>query len=93
MDCRPVTEIMRATGLEQPNVSFHLRILRESGFVRAERRGPFVHYCLAQPDFLDRLREFEQWLKSRQVTAMGKDHHAGCLAKRSSATRQPREQT
>ena len=39
VDCRPVTEIINATGLGQTNVSFHLRVLREAGFVRADRRG------------------------------------------------------
>lgn len=41
-ECRPVTDIINATGLGQTNVSFHLRVLREAGFVRTERRGPFI---------------------------------------------------
>jgi ArsR family transcriptional regulator len=53
LECRPVTSIVNDTGLSQTNVSFHLRILREAGLVRAERCGPFVYYCL--PD--NQLRE------------------------------------
>lgn len=34
--------------LNQPTVSHHLRILRESGLVTAERRGTWVYYRLAQ---------------------------------------------
>lgn len=34
--------------LNQPTVSHHLRILRESGLVTCERRGTWVYYRLAQ---------------------------------------------
>ncbi len=34
LDCRPVTQIVKDTGLSQTNVSFHLRLLREAGLVR-----------------------------------------------------------
>ncbi|GAC1422628.1 MAG: hypothetical protein NVSMB64_30950 [Candidatus Velthaea sp.] len=43
IECRSVSSLIDATGMTQTNVSFHLRALREAGFVRAERRGPFVH--------------------------------------------------
>jgi ArsR family transcriptional regulator len=33
--------------LNQPTVSHHLKILRESGFVTCERRGTWVYYRLA----------------------------------------------
>ena len=39
-----VTEIVRATGLTQPNVSNHLACLRDCGLVSAEPQGRFVHY-------------------------------------------------
>ena len=66
-ECRPVTDIINATGLAQTNVSFHLRVLREAGFVRAERRGPFIYYCLADPELLRILRDLKQWLDTRQT--------------------------
>jgi ArsR family transcriptional regulator len=65
LECRPVTEIIHATGLGQTNVSFHLRVLREAGFVRAERRGPFVYYCLADADLLRILCDLKDWLVAR----------------------------
>lgn len=34
--------------LNQPTVSHHLRILRESGLVACERRGTWVYYRLAE---------------------------------------------
>ncbi len=62
LECRFVSSIMDATGMTQTNVSFHLRALREAGLVRAERRGPFVYYCLADPDLLRILNELKSWL-------------------------------
>jgi len=50
-DARPVTEIVRATGLSQTLVSFHLRILREAGIVTTKRNGPFILYSLSGPVF------------------------------------------
>lgn len=45
--CVPVGAIVAATGLRQPAVSHHLRVLRDRGVVRAERRGTYVYYCAA----------------------------------------------
>ncbi|NIJ12106.1 ArsR family transcriptional regulator [Saccharomonospora amisosensis] len=45
--CVPVSAIVEATGVRQPTVSHHLRILRDRGLVRGERRGGYVFYCLA----------------------------------------------
>jgi len=57
-ECRPVREIIQTTTLSQTNVSFHLRILREAGFVRAERRGAFMYYCLPDSELLSILQFF-----------------------------------
>ena len=40
----------------QPTVSHHLKVLRESGWVRAERRGSFVDYFL-RPEAVARFQE------------------------------------
>ncbi len=61
MECRPVSEIVRDTGLGQTNVSFHLRILREAGLVRPERRGAFIYYCLPDTRLLQLLDDFRLW--------------------------------
>lgn len=66
LDCRPVTDIVRATGMTQTNVSFHLRLLREAGLVRPERRGPFVYYCLPDTDLLEILEQLAKWLDTRE---------------------------
>jgi ArsR family transcriptional regulator, arsenate/arsenite/antimonite-responsive transcriptional repressor len=35
-----------AAGLSQPTLSHHLRVLREAGVVRGERRGTWIWYSL-----------------------------------------------
>lgn len=39
----------------QPTISHHLKVLRESGWVRSERRGSFVYYFL-RPEAVERFR-------------------------------------
>ena len=39
--------------VSQPTVSHHLRVLREAGVVRTERRGTYIYYDL-DPDFAKR---------------------------------------
>jgi ArsR family transcriptional regulator, arsenate/arsenite/antimonite-responsive transcriptional repressor len=39
----------------QPTVSHHLKVLRDAGWVRSERRASFVYYHL-QPEAVERFR-------------------------------------
>lgn len=48
-------EFTDCCGVAQPTVSHHLKVLRESGWVRTERRGSFIYYFL-RPEAADRLR-------------------------------------
>ena len=43
-----VNALAHRLGVSQSAVSQHLRILRQTGLVRGERRGHFVHYSLDQ---------------------------------------------
>ena len=43
-ECESVSAIVEATGLSQPLVSHHLRVLRNSGLARTERRGAYTYY-------------------------------------------------
>jgi DNA-binding transcriptional ArsR family regulator len=52
---KSVSEIMSQTALSQTLVSFHLRPLRESGIVAAERQGPFIYYSATEPVLIDLL--------------------------------------
>lgn len=40
----------------QPTVSHHLKVLKQSGWVRAERRGSFVYYAL-RPEAVARFQQ------------------------------------
>ncbi|NDU92331.1 MAG: winged helix-turn-helix transcriptional regulator [Ferrovum sp.] len=71
LECRPVTDIINSTGLGQTNVSFHLRVLREAGFVRAERRGAFIYYCLADTELLHILHDLKHWFEGLQPPGSG----------------------
>ena len=44
LECESVSAIVEMTELSQPLVSHHLRVLREHGLARAERRGVFTYY-------------------------------------------------
>jgi len=52
-----VSEIIKATGLSQTLVSFHLRVLREANVVTTERNGPFILYSLSNPNLNSTLNE------------------------------------
>ena len=62
LECRPVTSIVKDTGLSQTNVSFHLRVLRDAGLVRAEPRGAFVYYCLPDTRLREMIDQFKDWV-------------------------------
>jgi len=44
--CLCVNALARSLGLTPAAVSQHLRVLRDAGIVRADKRGYFVHYCI-----------------------------------------------
>ena len=57
---RPAGDLVEALDLPQPNVSKHLKYLREAGLVRMRVDGPRRLYSLdAAP-----LAEIDQWLQS-----------------------------
>jgi DNA-binding transcriptional ArsR family regulator len=60
-----VNALAHVLGVTQSAVSQHLRVLRQAGLVRGERRGSFVHYSLDQ----DRLEQY----KSRVRETLGED--------------------
>ena len=62
---RSVSEVLEKTRLPQTLASFHLRILREAGVVASERRGPFIHYRLADsslPNLLEACAKYAETL-------------------------------
>ena len=55
-----VSEIVAATGLSQPLVSHHLKILRDHSILETERQGPFVYHKLKDIRILDALGVFSE---------------------------------
>lgn len=43
---RCVTELVEDLGVSQPNVSRHLKVLRESGLIRSTRDGKWIRYSI-----------------------------------------------
>ena len=43
-DCQHVSDIVNATGLLQPLVSHHLRVLKDHGLAISERQGAYTTY-------------------------------------------------
>lgn len=57
-----VSEIVGATGLSQPLVSHHLRILRERKLVDTKRQGPFIYYQLHDSGILEIMQHMAEAL-------------------------------
>ena len=55
-------EVVKRTGLSQPNASMHLACLAECGLVARERRGKFVHYEIADKRVVKLLDQAEDLL-------------------------------
>ena len=60
-----VNALARRLDVSQSAVSQHLRVLRQAGLVRGERRGYFVHYSLDS----DRVEQY----KARLRETLGED--------------------
>jgi ArsR family transcriptional regulator len=49
----------------QSRLSFHLKVLKDAGLVRARRDGRWIHYSLV-PEGLEAVRSFVERLESRR---------------------------
>ncbi|HBA53332.1 MAG TPA: ArsR family transcriptional regulator [Syntrophorhabdus aromaticivorans] len=50
-----VCHIVAAVDMSQPKVSFHLKVLKDSGLVKDRREGKWMHYRLNESDLFKRL--------------------------------------
>jgi len=50
-----VCHIVAAVNMSQSKVSFHLKVLKDSGLVRDRREGKWMHYRLNESDLFKRL--------------------------------------
>lgn len=69
-----VGELVKRTGLTQPNTSNHLACLMDCGLVRREQRGRFVYYALSDARVAALLTDAEELLTevARGVEACGR---------------------
>jgi ArsR family transcriptional regulator len=52
--------IVPSFGLSQPTISYHLKILREAGLVRSERRGQWVYHSVNNKALLGAMRDLTE---------------------------------
>ena len=50
-----VCDLQNSLGMIQSRLSRHLKILKEAGFLRVERRGTWAYYAIRSP--IDRFRQ------------------------------------
>lgn len=55
---RAVGELVKTTSLSQPLVSFHLKVLKQNGFVTTVRKGPFIYYSVKDIRLLEAIDLF-----------------------------------
>jgi ArsR family transcriptional regulator len=60
-----VTELTQKLELPQPTISRHLKVLRESGLVKASRRGALVQYELTDHRVIEALDILRSILRDR----------------------------
>lgn len=61
-----VGELVKTTGLSQPLVSHHLRVLKEKSFLETKRKGPFIFYYLRDTNILHAIDLFVQMFKDTE---------------------------
>jgi len=72
-----VCDIESAFGMIQSRISRHLKILKEAGFLRVERKGRWAYYAIRSP--LDRFRQ--DILKEISYLEMVVPEFEGCCQK------------
>ena len=70
-----VCECIPALGISQSNLSFHLKTLRQAGFITVRKSGKWMYYSLNRPVFerflasFSSVFDFENWLDKPECTA------------------------
>ena len=76
-----VCETMLALEISQSNLSFHLKTLKQAGFIKARKSGRWMYYSLNRPAFeqfpgvFGGVFDLEKWPDKPQCTAC--DHTRG----------------
>ena len=70
-----VCETMLVLELSQSNLSFHLKALKQAGFIKARKSGKWTYYSLDRPAFqrfmeaFGRVFDLEKWAEKSQSAA------------------------
>ena len=65
---KSVSQLVEELGLLQPLVSHHLKELRHSHLVKAERDGPFVYYELSTDNIINMLSQLDSLVSELMET-------------------------
>ena len=49
-----VCDIAETLQMTQPNISFHISLLKEAGFIKTRKNGRWIHYSLDESDMFKR---------------------------------------
>jgi ArsR family transcriptional regulator len=79
-----VGALARLLGLSEPALSLHLRVLREAGLVRGEKRGYWTHYTVEK----DALRQIAKELSG--LTEVLQPYKSGCSRSASTSETPPK---
>lgn len=52
--------IVPSFGLSQPTISYHLKVLREAGLIRSQRRGQWVYHAVNPKSVLSAVRHLTE---------------------------------
>jgi ArsR family transcriptional regulator, arsenate/arsenite/antimonite-responsive transcriptional repressor len=66
-----VNEIVAQTGVSQPTVSHHLKILRDAGLVSVQRHGKEIFYLLNQEKLADNCCSIASIFAPREKVSRG----------------------
>ena len=82
-------DVAPAAGLSQPTISHHLRVLREAGVVRGERRGTWIWYAL-EPVASERLTALGAALRGAPIGEAGRAGRASAARRNRAPAAAPR---
>ncbi len=64
-----VCDIAATLKMTQPNISFHLSMLKEAGLIKDRKNGRWVHYSLDESDMFTRFLLMGMFEKMRDIPA------------------------
>ncbi len=67
---KSVTELANALEISVPNVSQHLRIMRDKGAVLTRKEGQSVYYQISNPKFIEGCRLIREGILEQRILGM-----------------------